>query len=94
MIRRNPYKASFIITPANKIDPASGASECAKGNQRWKGTKGVLIQSAMKMPTHIRRLYPVKGYSNNTILVEPLLAAISRIASNINREPTRVYKKK
>lgn len=50
--RRIPYVASFNTSPASTIDPATGASTCARGNQTWNGTSGVLIANDRKIPSH------------------------------------------
>lgn len=42
-----PYAPSLRRTPARIIDPATGASTCALGNQRWDKYIGILIRNAI-----------------------------------------------
>lgn len=50
--RRIPYDASLSTSPARTIDPAAGASTCARGSQIWNGTSGVLMANDRKIPSH------------------------------------------
>lgn len=50
--RRIPYEASFNTSPARTMDPAAGASTCARLSQIWNGTSGVLIAKDRKIPSH------------------------------------------
>ena len=43
--RSKPYDPNFNNTPANTIDPPTGASTCALGNQVWKRYIGVLTRN-------------------------------------------------
>lgn len=51
-IRRRPYLPNFRRMPAKIIDPATGASTCAFGSQRWKKYKGILTIKAVIVITH------------------------------------------
>jgi len=44
--RTIPYPPSFNKTPAKIIDPDTGASTCALGNQRWTPNIGNLVKNA------------------------------------------------
>lgn len=46
LVRRAPYTPSFSKTLARIIEPATGASTCALGSQRWRGYIGILIRKA------------------------------------------------
>lgn len=50
--RRIPYVANFNTSPARTIDPAAGASTCARESQMWNGTRGVLIANDKKIASH------------------------------------------
>jgi hypothetical protein len=39
--RKKPNPPNFNRIPANKTEPAVGASQCASGSQIWNGTKGI-----------------------------------------------------
>jgi formaldehyde-activating enzyme involved in methanogenesis len=43
-----PYAPNFNNKPAKIIEPAVGASTCASGNQKCKGTTGIFIAKAIK----------------------------------------------
>jgi hypothetical protein len=45
-IRSSPYLPSFNKTPAKTIEPATGASTCALGSQRWERYRGVFTKKA------------------------------------------------
>jgi len=44
----------LINIPANKIEPANGASTWAKGNQTWKGNLGILTAKLAKKAKKIQ----------------------------------------
>ena len=45
---KNPYPPIFNSTPANKTEPAVGASTWASGNQVWTGHIGILTANEAK----------------------------------------------
>lgn len=51
-MRRRPYLPNFRRTPARIIDPATGASTWALGNQRWKIYRGILTIKAVIVIIH------------------------------------------
>lgn len=52
IIRIMPYPPSFSNTAASTIDPATGASTCALGSQRWTPYSGIFTRKATKQPAH------------------------------------------
>lgn len=44
--RINPYPPNFNKTAAKIIDPSTGASTCALGNQRWNKNIGIFTKKA------------------------------------------------
>jgi hypothetical protein len=46
IIRASPYPPSFRRIAARIIDPATGASTCAFGNQRWTENRGSFTKNA------------------------------------------------
>src|SRR5215472_1413501 len=55
--RQNPKVPIFSSTPARMIDPATGASVCASGNQVCTGNIGTLIAKAIAKPRNIQGPY-------------------------------------
>lgn len=49
IIRNRPYPPSFRRIPARIIDPATGASTWALGNQRWTRNRGSLTKKAKRV---------------------------------------------
>lgn len=46
--RIKPYPPNFKTTPANNIDPATGASTWAFGSHKWNGYIGILIKNPIR----------------------------------------------
>ena len=63
MMRIIPYPPSFNNKPARIIDPATGASTWALGNQRCIPYMGVLIKKARSIKIHHKFLvrFPVRN---------------------------------
>lgn len=92
--RRIPYEASFNTSPASTIEPAAGASTCARLSQMWKGTRGVLIANDRKIPSH--RIFCVSN-DRSTVLsvsisVVPVMQYRDTNDSSINSDPNSVYR--
>lgn len=64
-IRIIPYPPSFKRMAAKIIDPATGASTCAFGNQRWAPYSGILIINAIRQLSH-KSLF-VEVIKNNSL---------------------------
>lgn len=50
--RRRPYLPSLRSTAARIIDPATGASTCALGSQRWTVNSGIFTINAAIVINH------------------------------------------
>lgn len=51
-IRMIPYVANLSTSPARIMDPATGASTCARTSHRWNGSRGVLMANERNTPSH------------------------------------------
>lgn len=58
--RRSPNVPNFRSRPARIIEPATGASTWALGNQRWVKKRGVLMRKA-----RIKIIHRREGYIEN-----------------------------
>ena len=52
IIRIMPYPPSFRRIAASTMDPATGASTWAFGNQRWTPYSGIFTRKAIRQPAH------------------------------------------
>ena len=82
------------MIPANKILPPKGASAWANGNQIWKGQRGLLTQMDRKIAIHniFWSWKSIIVLDKIGILVVPVKEKIVKKASNINKDPNKVYK--
>ena len=61
--RKKPYPPNFNKIPAKSIEPAVGASQCASGNQTWKGIIGIFTAKEKKKAS--QQSFSVKGSKSN-----------------------------
>ncbi len=52
IIRIIPYPPNFRRTAARIMEPATGASTCALGSQRWAPYSGIFTRNARRQPAH------------------------------------------
>ena len=90
-----PKPPNFSRIPAKMTDPDVGASACASGNQIWNGISGILTAKDKKKA--IQHNFSEKDVKFNDFYswksVVPDLKYKNKIASYINKELTKVYKK-
>lgn len=84
-----PYVDNFKINPAKIIEPASGASAWALGNQMWKGAIGCLIAKLIKIPNHNQNWKgrAILKFSIYDISINPKSRKIVKKANNMNKDP-------
>ena len=58
-MNRLGFHPNFIKIPANKTEPATGASTCACGNQIWNGNLGIFTAKLAKNPKN--KIFCISG---------------------------------
>lgn len=95
IIRIIPYPPSFSSTAARTIEPATGASTCAFGNQRWTPYNGIFTRKAIRHPAH-QILWPqdssARGCEYCKISIDrvPVDCCRRRRATRSGKDPARV----
>lgn len=93
-IRKRPYLPSLSKTPARTIDPATGASTWALGNQRWAKKRGVFTKNAAIVISHqVEAKNEDEKNSQLGVVIESCPLVLYRKIREINsgREAVTVY---
>ena len=100
--RRNPYVPIFSNTPAKMTEPPVGACVCASGNQVCSGKIGTFTANAMAKDTNSQRPVLVAKLACSAIVTKSKVrypmsrrarTAVAMMPTNMNAEPSIVYKK-
>lgn len=83
-IRINPYPPSFNKTPAKIIEPATGASTCALGNQKWTRNIGNFTKNVIKPPYKIKT--PSQDFIWKCCSILNLVLVLSILQNKIKRK--------
>lgn len=93
-IRRIPYLPSLRRIPARIILPATGASTCALGSQRWVKNIGILTKNATRQKIHIVEFIEEEtdaALNTRTRELLPEEELMSRIDKSKGKEAVVVY---